>query len=405
MSRWLLVTVGLVVGLVLLLVVTKPDKAGYVALLHDELAAKAPGWVGENLAAAAVPIVVDACTTVRDCVFFSVFTTCLEGSYHRYLGILGRFFPFPGRGETAGPGVASPAASGLEGRESWVAPPLPGGGWGIEYGQLIRFPAGPEYLVLAASRPCEPGAAQFLEGQVFVCKRTLSGEAEWELMWQSPLLDWLGTMAFHGLHTVIRPDVALVVPEFNLGGARGLSHIMVLSLVPGGRVALEAELTIGSGDVRVMGDAVVAVGEEETGTHVFLAREGRVVGHFFPRSQMAPAGAREVKFVLTEREGKRVVVPAGDGILQARVGEVIAFVPGDEATALAFDQGHITIYTDAWNGPPLTFCEANRLSVGNSYRLTIPGVFHFALVHSDYWRTSLSTEQEGRPTFVVNVRP
>ena len=55
-----------------------------------------------------------------------------------------------------------------------------------------------------------------------------------------------------------------------------------------------------------------------------------------------------------------------------KVGETIAFVPGDTKTSNQFNEGNIQIYSDAGNGSPLTICEANRIKSGNSYRFDKP---------------------------------
>jgi len=408
----------LAVCTVVVLAATNPSKAEYVAWLKDEAVAQESSLLAKGLAAVILPIVVDTCTVARNYVLFTVFTTSLDGSTVKCLGILRHFFPLPGSGTWPDRGESSAAPAAVK-REAQANVALPGGGWRIEFERLIGFPGHREYLVVAASRLCEPGVSQLLEGQVFLCRPARSADQVWEVFWRSPVLDQLDTRAFYGIHALIRPDIAIVAPEFNLGGAHGLSHVMVLGVTPNGNVSLEADMTIGNGEVREERDAaLVVVGEGSCGMHVFLPRGGSVVHHSVPRSQMAPAGARQVGFLLADRNGKKVVVPAEQAEFSAKVGDVVAFVPRDEATTRAFDEGEIEIYTDAWNGPPLSACEANRLKLGNSYCFSAPGVYYFVLVHSDYWNALAGEDPilkvlwgedagrlEEKPTFVVTVVP
>lgn len=94
------------------------------------------------------------------------------------------------------------------------------------------------------------------------------------------------------------------------------------------------------------------------------------------------------------------VRPVGSDTLTVRAGDTIVFVPADERTQRAFDAGEILIYSDAWNGPPLTAARANELPEP-SYTFRATGEFHFALVY----QPSAENRDVLTPTFTVIVTP
>ncbi len=93
------------------------------------------------------------------------------------------------------------------------------------------------------------------------------------------------------------------------------------------------------------------------------------------------------------------------------VGQSIAFIPSNQEAKEAFDDGRISIYTDAWNGGwPDIINSACELKGGNSYKFESTGVYHFVLDYSPVNGTSqlfddyLKDPNTIKPTFTVVIR-
>lgn len=114
------------------------------------------------------------------------------------------------------------------------------------------------------------------------------------------------------------------------------------------------------------------------------------------RAKASAGGAQVAQFVLDGTD----VRPVGSDTLTVKAGDTIVFVPADERTQKAFDAGEILIYSNAWNGPPLTAARANVLPEP-SYTFPATGEFHFALVY----QSSTDTQGVLNPTFTVIVTP
>lgn len=113
--------------------------------------------------------------------------------------------------------------------------------------------------------------------------------------------------------------------------------------------------------------------------HRFSLREGEYYHKQIPVSQYRPEGSIvEARFIFAHGFQDRIVA-SENSVLEAKVGQSIVFVPGNEEAAKRFDRGDIDIYTDAWNGPPLTQGEANRLRE-TYYTFDKPGRVSFLLV-------------------------
>lgn len=94
----------------------------------------------------------------------------------------------------------------------------------------------------------------------------------------------------------------------------------------------------------------------------------------------------------------------GKNTLNMSIGQTISFIPADERTREAFNQGIIGIYSDAWNnGYPLNTSNSDRLWKGNSYTFDKSGEAHFLLVTDDKV-TSIPFENP-IPTITINVHP
>jgi len=112
-------------------------------------------------------------------------------------------------------------------------------------------------------------------------------------------------------------------------------------------------------------------------------------------------------FIVVEGWGRRIAVAQCSSMLEAKVGQTIVFVPGNEEAKRELDAGRVWIYTDAWNGPPLSICMANRLWKPY-YTFDKPGTVSFLL---DLGDTGPGVDaytgglQEPQPTFTVVVKP
>lgn len=115
------------------------------------------------------------------------------------------------------------------------------------------------------------------------------------------------------------------------------------------------------------------------------------------RAAVEAGGATAIPFVLVGT----TVRPVRGATVTVRAGDSVAFVPADERTRQALDAGEIAIYSDAWNGPPLSPSRANELREP-SYMFLAAGTFHFAPVYLPAVHSWVDVLQ---PTFTVVVRP
>lgn len=285
---------------------------------------------------------------------------------------------------------------------------MPGGGWRIEEKELVTLSRDLAYLVVGASRlnydvaDAGPGHLRHRVGQVFALRwMKHNADNPWLNMWQSPEVDsWLfdDSPLIYGIFSVQSEKAALAVFEFNLGGAKGISRTMAFVLSKDD-VRLHKDLIAGATTVETADETITITSEE--GKYILSLNNNEFAAQKMPLSEMTEPGAVEAHFLL----GSEGVVAASNPVITVSVGDTVAFVPQDKATAEAFDAGRIAIYTDAWNGPPLSLSEANRLKVGNSYTFTRTGLAHFHISHGDYMDRSWGDRFEPKPTFTVMVMP
>jgi hypothetical protein len=98
------------------------------------------------------------------------------------------------------------------------------------------------------------------------------------------------------------------------------------------------------------------------------------------------------------------IVLLGQNTLNMNIGQSIAFIPADEKTKEAFNQGIIGIYCDAWNNDsPLNTSNSDRLWKGNSYTFEKSGEVHFLLITDD--KVVSIPFENPIPTITINVQP
>jgi hypothetical protein len=141
-----------------------------------------------------------------------------------------------------------------------------------------------------------------------------------------------------------------------------------------------------------------------SGQYRFSLEHGEYFEEWIPASRYKPRGSVvEAKFLLGSEWTGTTIIPAESPVLEAKVGETVVFTPSSPEAAEELDKGSISIYTDAWNGPPVTPCMANML-IGNCYTFDKPGEVHFLLLSDDELEKAMG-ESVVESTFTVIVKP
>lgn len=198
---------------------------------------------------------------------------------------------------------------------------------------------------------------------------------------------------------------ALIAANILVGGTHGTTQVAVIVLNSDGKCSLQQLDSSGIMSVEKEDDYIKITGEGDYGVHELYLENGKYHQEIIPLSKMAPADSVKAKFIVDGYEG--LVYPAENGTITMKVGQTIAFVPANEETEKLFNGGKIAIYTDAWNGSPLTTGEADCLKTGNSYTFDKAGIYHFLLIcynnqENNYFPEESSDEKE--PTFTVIVQ-
>lgn len=188
----------------------------------------------------------------------------------------------------------------------------------------------------------------------------------------------------------------------------GSSEIVAVTVDSDGNCNLQMMDASGSMTAKKIDSTHIEVtGEGGYGTHELYLQDGAFHQDIIPLSQMSPQQAVQAKFMVGS-DG--TLYPAETADLTVHVGQTIAFVPGNDQAKELFDSGHIKLYSDAWNGSPLTLCEANRIKTGNSYTFDKAGLCHFCLITDDQLSQFINNYQTNQgvvtqPTFNVMVQP
>ena len=237
-------------------------------------------------------------------------------------------------------------------------------------------------------------------------------DGEWVAIWDLPEIAqavvWDGDPDYFKpieLFVVEQKDIALVVASLGVQLNHPHSSIVALIVERYGNVFLKFS---GFGIVTSMKkqNNIVEILFESPSkgyqVHMFTIREGQYYHEQLPVSQYRPEGSIvEARFIIVHGFQDKIVASEKD-TLEAKVGQSIIFVPENKETAERFDSGDVIIYTDAWNGPPLTQCEANHLHEV-FYTFLEPGTVSFLLVlqnNESYPDIGATT----KPTFKVIVK-
>lgn len=239
-------------------------------------------------------------------------------------------------------------------------------------------------------------------------------DGEWVAVWDLPKTvetDIWGGDPDYSKQYAIEPllvhqqDIALVVARLGVQLNHPHSSIVALTVERSDNVVLKFS---GFGIVTSMkkqkNTVEVLLESPSKGyqVHMFTLREGKYYHEQLPVSQYRPEGSIiEARFIIAHGFQDKIVASEND-ILDAKVGQSIVFVPENKETAERFDNGDVIIYTDAWNGPPLTQCEANHLHE-IFYTFNKPDIVSFLLVPRSAERSS-DMGTTAKPTFKVIVK-
>jgi len=278
---------------------------------------------------------------------------------------------------------------------------LPGGGWKVVQKKLINISQDMVYLVVGASRKFSNDIGDNRITEVFVLHWTEQNiENPWLKIWGSPLVSSSlsecveESVTFYSIKSI---EAALVVANFGLGGAKGISHTIAFTIGPCGDVRLHKAVDTGISNIETTSETILVIAEAEN--YKFSIDNGQINIQTIKRSEMIEPTAIRLYFLL----GCRGVVAAINQTIVVSVGDTIGFAPQNEITAKAFNAGEIQIYTDAWNGPPLNASESNRLKRGNSYTFLQTGLVHFYL--SSKHSHNNADWSEPKHTFAIMVMP
>jgi len=236
--------------------------------------------------------------------------------------------------------------------------------------------------------------------RISVCKKIRN---QWNETWHIP--KDMSTRPFDLYHPpddwgpnitiVTNTNKALVVVNYYTGGAHRIDEVIAVVLDDRGKGVIYEENWAGAISLSLEEDKILVEGEGSYGIHIFSLDNDCFKLEKIPRSEMAPYNSVEARFTIDENN---MVHPIESSEIMLKVGQTIAFIPNDDRAKERFDSGEISLYLDAWNGPPVTACHANEILTGNYYIFDKPGVYHFLLQGVSH---SLNSE----PTFTITVEP
>jgi len=195
---------------------------------------------------------------------------------------------------------------------------------------------------------------------------------------------------------------ALVVANVLVGGNHGTTQVLAFTI---NQIRNEYALKLfdSSGLMKINKDGkyILIEGQGKYGIHKVYLENGEFKEDIINRSNTNSSESINASFVLSDNGN--LIFPSESSNMTMQVGQTIAFIPANAKTKQAFDNGEIEIYTDAWNEPPLTICEANKISSGNSYTFDKAGTVHFLLVSTK--NKHYINNGNIQPTFTVLVKP
>jgi len=272
-------------------------------------------------------------------------------------------------------------------------------GWVLKLNQLIKYP---DHDVVVVGLQKE-GSTWGREGKVVVLQSDSVGN--WSANWSGDILtgEEFPFYEFQSMAVLksTSKKQAIAVVAADTGGSTGFGQVITLLIGENGKTSLKKTFDVNAMSVEQKDTKIVVSGDQQFGTHELSFNEEQFVDSKTSASDLSPDGAVQVNFKLDPNED---IVLLGQDTLNMSVGQTISFIPADDKTRAAFEQGIIGIYSDAWNsGAPLNTSNSDRLWEGNSYTFDHGGEVHFLLVTDDKV-VSLPFENP-IPTITINVQP
>ncbi|MBM7654562.1 hypothetical protein [Neobacillus cucumis] len=274
-------------------------------------------------------------------------------------------------------------------------------GWVLKLNQSIKLS---EHDLVVAGLQKGQGAWQ-TQGRVVVLQfDNVSGN--WETKWSGSILSDNKDFPYYEFQSiaVVKSNSqkrALAVVAADCGGSTGYGQAIALTIDDGGASILKGKFDINEMALKQEGNTIKLSGDQQFGTHQLSLQGEQFVDSKTSSSDLSPDGAVQVNFKL---DANGDIVLLGQDYLSMSVGQTIAFIPADEKTTQAFNQGIIGIYSDAWNNSaPLNLSNSDRLWKGNSYTFDKGGEAHFLLVTDEKSATIPFDNPE--PTITINVQP
>ncbi|PKM42053.1 MAG: hypothetical protein CVV03_10640 [Firmicutes bacterium HGW-Firmicutes-8] len=402
--RYFIPLLVIFLGIIILMAVTNPKKSDYVSWVREQSTVETAKFHDKASSELSSPKEVENSTLTNNYVLFSIFASETDTFKSQVVGILNNFLVLSST-EKNKAAFSKPKNVIEMPNDTTLSNLLPdGGGWVVKQKKMVDFAEGFKYIIVGASRKNYDSSVEGnMTAQIFVLRYNESSKnAPWVVIWLSPVVETFlmseEEVVFKSLNTIETPSIALAVADFNLGGPKGPSQVMAITIDSSGDVRLQKDIDLGMGSVELKNNCIEIVGEEDVGKHELRIENGKFVDKQTPRSKMINPEAVKLYFLL----GSSGVVPASNPNMILKVGSTVTFVPQDEVTSKAFDSGEIQIFSDAWNGPPLVVCEANRIKTENSYTFTQTGIANFGLY--SYQEENYNLENP-KPTFTITVIP
>ncbi|WML54337.1 hypothetical protein RCG17_06735 [Neobacillus sp. PS3-12] len=274
-------------------------------------------------------------------------------------------------------------------------------GWVLKLNQTIKFS---DRDVVVAGLQKGQGAWQS-QGKVVVLQfDNVSGN--WLTKWSGSILVDNKDFPYYEFQSiaVVKSNSqkrALAVVAADCGGSTGYGQALAVIIDDSGASILKEKFDINEMALKQEGNTVTLSGDQQFGTHKLSFQGEQYVNSKTSSADLSPDGAVQVNFKL-DNNGNIVLL--GQEYLSMSVGQTIAFIPADERTREAFNQGIIGIYSDAWNnGSPLNTSNSDRLWKGNSYTFDKSGEVHFLLVTDE--KSATIPFENPIPTITINVQP
>ncbi|MDP4105264.1 MAG: TIR domain-containing protein [Bacillota bacterium] len=273
-------------------------------------------------------------------------------------------------------------------------------GWVLRLNQSIIFSN--QDVVVAGLQKGQD--AWQMQGKVVVLQFD-NASGNWLTKWSGCILSDNNAFPYYEFQSMVvvksnSQKRALAVVAADCGGSSGYGQALALTIDESGACILNGKFDVNQMAVNQEGNTITVSGDQQFGTHWLSFQGEEYVDYETSSSDLSIDLAVQVNFKLDVNGD---IVLLGQHVLNMSIGQTISFIPADERTREAFNQGIIGIYSDAWNNDyPLNTSNSDRLWKGNSYTFDKSGEAHFLLVTDDKV-TSIPFENP-IPTITINVQ-